>query len=446
MPDAKPTEIKEAFDRLRSKLEIHYRALEVKPDAEAEEIKSAYKKLQMMYHPDKNPSPMAAGKIRDINNAYEILSDQAKRNRYDQSIADELPEIIQAYEILSDPKKRKQYDESRKRAFIEKIFPHGFLMQIKQGMLFSISPGNQELNISFIDNQWAFVYGARVKSWLNEIGFVLPDESLRRLYGRSYSLEPIGNFEDALQRFKKGIVETILTDDKIICSEHDENGLTEPFLPQNPEMRYTMLQGLQYFCTNMLNQAEINFEEHKGYNRLQSKLTAIKFKEIFMQKCKFEITFNLNQPKQWWQLWMSSNINFKSIEGITISNSSSKAIGLLLEEKAISSVHESKKNEAKIPQNKIVPAEIHEILDVMDTYCYENRTIDLAFRNWCQLIRGKLTVLLSHPNATAYGKLIELTQEAEKEYEKYYGADALKNLPDAMEDRLITYPSAAKMR
>ena len=61
----------------------YYEILGVKRDATDSEIKSAYRKLARKYHPDVNKTKEAESKFKDINEAYEVLSDKAKRQRYD---------------------------------------------------------------------------------------------------------------------------------------------------------------------------------------------------------------------------------------------------------------------------------------------------------------------------------------------------------------------------
>ena len=61
----------------------YYEILGVKRDAKEAEIKSAYRKLARKYHPDVNKEKTAADKFKDINEAYEVLSDKNKRARYD---------------------------------------------------------------------------------------------------------------------------------------------------------------------------------------------------------------------------------------------------------------------------------------------------------------------------------------------------------------------------
>lgn len=63
----------------------YYEVLGVNKTASADEIKKAYRKLAMQYHPDRNPdNKEAAEKFKEICEAYEVLSDTDKRQRYDQ--------------------------------------------------------------------------------------------------------------------------------------------------------------------------------------------------------------------------------------------------------------------------------------------------------------------------------------------------------------------------
>src|SRR5438132_2065812 len=62
----------------------YYDVLGVQKGAGKDEIKSAYRKLALQYHPDRNKSPEATERFKEISEAYAILSDDEKRNQYDQ--------------------------------------------------------------------------------------------------------------------------------------------------------------------------------------------------------------------------------------------------------------------------------------------------------------------------------------------------------------------------
>ena len=62
----------------------YYKTLGVEKSATPDEIKKAYRKLALEFHPDKNKSKEAENKFKEINQAYEILSSPQKRQQYDQ--------------------------------------------------------------------------------------------------------------------------------------------------------------------------------------------------------------------------------------------------------------------------------------------------------------------------------------------------------------------------
>jgi curved DNA-binding protein len=63
----------------------YYKILGVERKSSADDIRKAYRKLAMQFHPDKNPgNKKAEDKFKEINEAYQVLSDDQKRARYDQ--------------------------------------------------------------------------------------------------------------------------------------------------------------------------------------------------------------------------------------------------------------------------------------------------------------------------------------------------------------------------
>ncbi len=63
----------------------YYATLEAPRDASADDLKKAYRKLAMKYHPDRNPGDHAAeAKFKEVSEAYDVLKDDQKRAAYDR--------------------------------------------------------------------------------------------------------------------------------------------------------------------------------------------------------------------------------------------------------------------------------------------------------------------------------------------------------------------------
>ena len=63
----------------------YYATLEVARDASADDLKKAYRKLAMKYHPDRNPGDKGSeARFKELNEAYDVLKDDQKRGAYDR--------------------------------------------------------------------------------------------------------------------------------------------------------------------------------------------------------------------------------------------------------------------------------------------------------------------------------------------------------------------------
>lgn len=63
----------------------HYAILGIASDASGDEVRSAYRRKALQFHPDRNTAPEATDKFRDVQEAYETLSDVARRHAYDEN-------------------------------------------------------------------------------------------------------------------------------------------------------------------------------------------------------------------------------------------------------------------------------------------------------------------------------------------------------------------------
>jgi len=85
-----------------------YRILQVDPAAEPEVVEAAYRRLALKYHPDVSSAPDAAGRMRDLNMAYEVLGDQDRRAEYDRTFSRGRAPVVRRGPRTPPPKLRVQ--------------------------------------------------------------------------------------------------------------------------------------------------------------------------------------------------------------------------------------------------------------------------------------------------------------------------------------------------
>jgi DnaJ-class molecular chaperone len=103
--------------------EDYYQTLELLRSASPRDIKHAYRRLARKHHPDFNPGdPSAEDRMEDINRAYEVLSDRAKREEYDRYHR----QTSQRTEQRAEPKQTFE-DAARRAAALERLSPYEIL-------------------------------------------------------------------------------------------------------------------------------------------------------------------------------------------------------------------------------------------------------------------------------------------------------------------------------
>ena len=122
-------------------MEDLYATLGVSKTATQDEIKKAYRNMAFKYHPDRNPGDKAAEeKFKQINAAYDVLGDEAKRRDYDLQAnqyqyqyqgqySNEYQNQYQEYARQYQQEYQQQYDYSRRYRFTRKDYFTNFILK-----------------------------------------------------------------------------------------------------------------------------------------------------------------------------------------------------------------------------------------------------------------------------------------------------------------------------
>ena len=95
----------------------YYKILGVLPSASGDEIKSAYRKLAVKFHPDRNPDPRVADHFKEITEAYNTLGDEENRRVYDLRFSSAFQEVFTPEPEVThrDPRYNRRPNPSRQR-------------------------------------------------------------------------------------------------------------------------------------------------------------------------------------------------------------------------------------------------------------------------------------------------------------------------------------------
>ncbi|CAG9321076.1 unnamed protein product [Blepharisma stoltei] len=118
----------------------YYGTLQVPKEATLQEIKTAYRRLALAFHPDKNPDPSSKQKFQSITEAYSVLSDPEKREMYDTYGTAEMDELD-----MSDLEDLLGSDFIVDLGFIDMMDFLGPLMGFKKGSESGESMDEEEL-------------------------------------------------------------------------------------------------------------------------------------------------------------------------------------------------------------------------------------------------------------------------------------------------------------
>ena len=114
----------------------YYEVLQIEPRATSDEIHKAYRSLAMRHHPDRNSTPDAASMMTIINEAYAVLSEPARRKRYDEERSRTRPNGI-AGPILS--------------AACETLFKKGWAVSQNDGVNVVLEQGLRAVRVTFVE-------------------------------------------------------------------------------------------------------------------------------------------------------------------------------------------------------------------------------------------------------------------------------------------------------
>lgn len=216
----------------------YYAWLGLSRSAGAADIKRAYRRLAVQYHPDKNPSPEAEAMFKNINEAYETLSDPEKKVAYDQLMENPFAEILS-----QQPQSRKHRDPAYHRRtpppFRKKENPALELMKQYQPIAIWISRTGLLVTVVFFLDYYlphitrneivSEVYAVRYRRNISHFMIVTSSGSKIKLYPEDMAVSTGESIEIRLTRIFQTPVSIIKSSGRTIAVDYIYH--THLFLP-----------------------------------------------------------------------------------------------------------------------------------------------------------------------------------------------------------------------
>jgi DnaJ domain len=118
-------------------LKDYYAILDLSITARDAEIKRAYRQLALRYHPDKNKSPEADGLIKEINEAYDVLSDPEQKLMYDQLLTG-VVQFVQPEPEPTAPRHRDPRYQPKSAEYIQEIRKNSFHTYMRNNLKYAV--------------------------------------------------------------------------------------------------------------------------------------------------------------------------------------------------------------------------------------------------------------------------------------------------------------------
>ena len=209
-----------------------YKILEVDKNSTINEIKKAYKKLALKYHPDKSCNIDTISQFIEINNAYTILSDDKKRKEYNSSIYRDF--------VIKSPKKNNNYNFVDIMDNLKNIIKNEYYQRIL--LIF----GDKILNIIINNNNIE-----------HDLNFLDINISI------NYTLEEVINLEEKVINYKRRTKDNFIENIFPIDFYQNYKNEGEEIILNNPIMGYVSID--DYYIRGDLN-IKINITEKTYYN------------------------------------------------------------------------------------------------------------------------------------------------------------------------------------